>query len=99
MSSEQVQRAKRELADRIFRRSCELSGGKLKLPATLYKCPHCGWLYDPTKTAKGTFIIAGKVPIHSELGPSSLTSYCPGVGQEPRNAESDNRPLWNEEQQ
>ena len=50
-------------------------------------CPHCGWqyavLYD---------INTRLVPDH-KLDPL-LLGDCPGSGQNPRNPDSDRRPLW-----
>ncbi len=45
-------------------------------------CPYCGWQYNG----------AGLVPHHT-YGPFDAQD-CPGVGQGPRNPESDRRPLW-----
>ncbi len=47
-------------------------------------CPHCGWRYDPRRDHL--------VPQH---GCEGHAIRCPGVGQNPRNSESDRRPLWN----
>lgn len=55
-------------------------------PKSTYKCPHCGWEYP----AKGDL-----VPTHDY--PKPCRSVCPGSGQAPRNALTDNRPLWKDE--
>jgi hypothetical protein len=52
-------------------------------------CPHCGWTYDPSINGEGYSL----VPNHWFKAVD-----CPGQGQHPRNAESDKRPLWREEQ-
>lgn len=46
-------------------------------------CPHCGWLYD-----------IGRGPLVPPHGCEGHAVACPGVGQIPRNPESDCRPLW-----
>jgi len=67
-----------------------------------YKCPHCGWTYDPAVSGHGL------VPWHQVRNddPGSehvvdrakgIARPCPGYQQVPRNAESDRRPLWSEE--
>jgi hypothetical protein len=48
-------------------------------------CPHCGWKY-PLYQARNS-----KVPPHASI---ANEPYCPGTGQNPRNPESDMRPLW-----
>lgn len=64
---------------------------------TPYKCPHCGWTYDPS------ILGYGLVPQHAERplpvadavawdGEAALP--CQGSGQHPRNAETDHRRLW-----
>jgi len=52
---------------------------------TPYKCPWCGWTYDPKTEGYGL------VPLHSA---DDQTMNCPGSEQNPRNAETDRRPLW-----
>lgn len=49
-------------------------------------CPHCGWRFD---IARGRL-----VPPH---GCEGHAVQCPGTGQNPRNPESDKRPLWKDE--
>lgn len=64
---------------------------------SLYKCPQCGWTYDPAteSPAKGDWGSAWElVPTHSSL----TRAICPGSQQHPRNAETDRRPLWSEEE-
>lgn len=56
-----------------------------------FKCPHCGWVYDPEKH-KFRF---GAVPTHDFQ--KLCRSVCPGSSQAPRNAETDKRPLWKDE--
>jgi uncharacterized membrane-anchored protein YjiN (DUF445 family) len=52
-------------------------------------CPHCGWTYDPAVEGDSYNL----VPDHWFRG-----EECPGHNQHPRNAESDKRPLWRDEQ-
>lgn len=54
----------------------------------LSMCPHCGWKYHHRRNAKTNL-----VPRHGSKGHSA----CPGMGQGPRNPESDRRQLWNGE--
>lgn len=54
-----------------------------------YKCPYCGLTYNPDHVGYG------KVPKHTQ-GPDD--TVCPGVGQCPRNADTDRRPLWKTEE-
>lgn len=54
-----------------------------------YKCPHCGWTYDPSKHEDGFSF----VPDHLADSYDRLMS-CEGALEHPRNAESDRRPLW-----
>lgn len=77
MSSEEVRRAKRR---------------KQYIPNARYKCPHCGWIYNPS-SHDGGFAL---VPDHLADSYDRLMS-CDGAGQTPRNAASDNRPLWKDE--
>ncbi len=50
-------------------------------------CPHCG------RRVPSTELIGGRlVPIHA-YG----LLYCPGSEQNPRNPETDKRPLWKDE--
>lgn len=49
-------------------------------------CPHCGWRY-PVGRGRGL------VPGHAVRG-YRTGMYCPGSAQNPRNPESDRRPLW-----
>lgn len=67
--------------------ACPHCDGRGK-PLAVYKCPHCGWEYDPSINGWGY-----------DLVPDHLTDNrpCPGQQQKPRNAESDKRPLWSEE--
>ena len=62
-----------------------------------YMCPNCGWQFDARLSAL--------VPWHSvrQDDPDSrfvekrglgMAEACPGVGQHPRNPESDQRKLW-----
>lgn len=48
-------------------------------------CPHCGRLF--TQLVKGRLI-----PTHDH--PPPCRAVCPGSGQNPRNSETDRRPLW-----
>ncbi len=60
----------------------------------MLKCPYCGWTYKVPQ--QNPFA----VPTHSRPDDiDNQMSVCPGVGQAPRNAESDNRPLWQEKPQ
>jgi hypothetical protein len=47
--------------------------------------PHCGMRYPPRP---------GLVPEHSAALGNSASCPCPGSGQNPRNPETDRRPLW-----
>lgn len=49
-------------------------------------CPHCGALVD-----------VGKDGLTAYHGYPKAVSLCPGSKQNPRNPESDARPLWNGE--
>jgi len=50
-------------------------------------CPHCGRLVPLAESGLTSF--------HYEPTPYVTQGECPGVGQHPRCAESDARPLWN----
>lgn len=52
---------------------------------TKLKCPHCGKLFHPHRCRPLT-------PKHSTAGVA-----CPGSEQQPRNAETDRRPLWKDD--
>lgn len=61
--------------------------------ATLLKCPHCGWTYDPEDAAnKYRDFVYELVPTHDF--PPPFRAVCPGTNQHPRNAETDLRLLW-----
>lgn len=53
-------------------------------------CPYCGWTYDPSINGDGYDL----VPNHWYKAED-----CPGQQQHPRNADSDKRPLWRDEQE
>lgn len=57
-------------------------------------CPHCGRLF--TYAECGRADIAGKIPDHAFPWTPVGGRLCPGSGQQPRNPESDRRPLWKE---
>jgi len=58
---------------------------------TKYKCPHCGWLYNPSDYVDGFAL----VPDHIDPNyTGDKLRSCDGALQHPRNAESDKRPLW-----
>jgi hypothetical protein len=57
--------------------------------STMYKCPHCGFTYNPRRYGHDL------TPVHAYPSPDT---ECPGSKQVPRNAESDFRPLWKDEQ-
>jgi len=54
-------------------------------------CPHCGWQFDARESRL--------VPSHKWLDARNFAEgdLCPGIGQVPRNPESDKRPLWKDE--
>lgn len=52
----------------------------------MLKCPHCGELFTPAQ------LKSDLTPTHDF--PRPCRAVCPGSGQYPRDAESDNRPLW-----
>jgi hypothetical protein len=54
------------------------------MPAT-YMCPHCGEIFARLKSDS-------LIPTHDF--PKPCRSVCPGSGQNPRNADTDRRPLW-----
>lgn len=56
-----------------------------------YKCPHCGWEYDPNQYP-AVLLPCELVPHHAYPSPDG--TWCPGTEQHPRNAETDRRPLW-----
>ena len=65
---------------------------------TLYKCPHCGWQYDPSSYhVTGTHEPWDLVPKHDAVVAGNIVIECPGQQQKPRNAETDNRPLGKDE--
>lgn len=49
-------------------------------------CPHCGGIVRIAKTTHLTY---------THNWPKFTRQVCPGSHQNPRNAESDGRPLWN----
>jgi len=51
-------------------------------------CPHCGRLVPLDKDS-------GLTSFHYEPTSFVTQQACPGIGQHPRCAESDARPLWN----
>lgn len=55
---------------------------------TRYKCPECGALF--------TALTDGLIPTHDH--PKPCRRVCPGSKQYPRNAESDKRKNWEEEE-
>jgi hypothetical protein len=55
---------------------------------SLMKCPYCGREYSMRACRP-------LIPIHEFPEPSLV---CPGSNQYPRNAESDRRPLWKDDQ-
>jgi hypothetical protein len=57
-------------------------------PRVQYKCPHCGFLYSPSRFVGGWNL----VPSHAF--PEASQDVCPGSKQTPRNPLSDHRPLW-----
>jgi hypothetical protein len=57
------------------------------------KCPHCGMTYDPRDVPPHLKSVEHLVPEHFFNHPER----CPGSWQNPRNAESDRRPLWKDE--
>lgn len=63
-------------------------------PRIEYMCPHCGWRFDALLAHQNKFG-AGLVPEHAypRYGPVG-GRLCPGSNQNPRNPESDRRPLW-----
>lgn len=54
-------------------------------------CPYCGLIYDPNEVPWHLRSVAQLVPEHF-LGDGP--ERCPGSWQNPRNPESDRRPLW-----
>lgn len=63
--------------------------------ATELMCPHCGFRYDPNGVPWHLHCSVERlVPEHFlDGGPGR----CPGSWQNPRNPESDRRPLWRDE--
>lgn len=63
---------------------------------TEYKCPHCGWMYDPADPElQNQSPVVALVPEHNY--PPTESAVCPGSNQIPRNALSDRRPLWKDD--
>lgn len=60
---------------------------------TMLKCPHCGWTFRADDSMYQQTLL---VPYHD--WPRPLRQVCPGAKQTPRNAESDHRPLWKDEE-
>ena len=54
-------------------------------PSSIMKCPHCGREYSLRACNPN-------IPTHD--WPPPCRAVCPGSGQIPRNALTDNRPLW-----
>lgn len=52
---------------------------------TMFKCPHCGKEFKQSACKP-------LVPYHDY--PPGCRAVCPGSKQDPRNAETDMRPLW-----
>lgn len=52
-------------------------------------CPHCGVLFECRRLKHGRLI-----PTHDY--PKPCRAVCPGTHQNPRNPETDKRPLWSE---
>ncbi len=67
---------------------CRKRQGRPLMPKVV-KCPHCGEMY------RWLELVESKIPPH--VYPADSRHPCPGIGQTPRNAEGDNRPLWCEE--
>jgi len=63
----------------------------------IMKCPHCGREYS--QQACRPLIPGHTIEIKEEQPTMTVISgkRCPGSGQTPRNAESDMRPLWKDE--
>jgi len=57
----------------------------MKIPSM---CPHCGEVFEGWPNG-------GLIPFHDYPKPGR--AVCPGSQQNPRNPESDGRPLWNGE--
>lgn len=57
-------------------------------------CPYCGEDVELVNGLTGAHRLPPPLGLHDPHGPLAL---CPGGGQNPRNAESDGRPLWNGE--
>lgn len=57
---------------------------------TLLVCPHCGWEFERTRRHLNRL-----VPDH--YWPAPFDALCPGSQQNPRNPDSDKRPLWKDE--
>ncbi len=59
-------------------------------------CPWCGWRFPAGRKAE-----TGLVPVHmllpEESGRLAAVEECPGSNQNPRNPESDLRPLWKDQ--
>lgn len=61
----------------------------------LLKCPHCGMTYRREDVPWHLRSVDNLVPEHFT---ANHPERCPGSWQAPRNAESDRRPLWSEEE-
>lgn len=82
--------------DQTHGRGRDRVGGKIVTrPKIMYRCPHCGAVYNARnmRLFKGGKI--GLVPVHGET--AECDGSCPGSLQVPRNAKSDLRFLWNGE--
>lgn len=68
-----------------------------------YMCPFCGWCFNALLAHDNPFG-SGLVPKHDYammgLDGTSKEPWkeCPGSNQNPRNSESDKRPLWKDQQ-
>lgn len=54
-------------------------------------CPHCGALFTSRE-----LVYYKLIPTHDF--PKMCRAVCPGSKQNPRNSDSDKRPLWKDEQ-
>lgn len=71
---------------------------------SIMKCPHCGREYSqeactPLIPIHDTFRRASEDSMGCTIGTggSHERFRCPGSGKQPRNAETDMRPLWRDE--